>query len=95
MWNLPSLLNCILGYEDMGAKQGRETLILNAKKHCQGKFRIGIGLKWFGQDDADRVDQCVLIGVSGSGWEMPVGDLLGWCLGGCEMFWPVSGRCTG
>jgi len=30
------MLNCILGYEDMGAKQGRETLILNAKKHCQG-----------------------------------------------------------
>ena len=36
MWNLPSLLNCILGYEDMGAKQGRETLIANAKKHCLG-----------------------------------------------------------
>jgi len=36
MWNLPSLLNCILGYDDMGAKQGRETLILNAKKHCLG-----------------------------------------------------------
>jgi len=38
MWNLPSLLNCILGYEDMGAKQGRETLISNAKKHCSRKL---------------------------------------------------------
>jgi len=36
MWNLPSLLNCVLGYEEMGAKQGRESLITNAKKHCLG-----------------------------------------------------------
>ena len=36
MWNLPSMLNFILGYEDMGAKQGRETLVLTAKKHCRG-----------------------------------------------------------
>ena len=30
------MLNFILGYEDMGAKQGRETLVLTAKKHCRG-----------------------------------------------------------
>ena len=36
MWDIPSLLSGILGYEDMGAKHGRETLILNAKKHCRG-----------------------------------------------------------
>lgn len=35
MWDIPSLLSGILGYEDMGAKHGRETLVLNAKKHCQ------------------------------------------------------------
>ena len=40
MWDIPSLLNFILGYEDMGAKHGRETLILNAKKHCQGKVLV-------------------------------------------------------
>lgn len=34
MWDMPSLLNCILGYNDMGAKHGRETLIVSAKKHC-------------------------------------------------------------
>jgi len=39
MWDVPSLLNCILGYEDMGAKHGRETLIINAKKHCLGISR--------------------------------------------------------
>jgi ancient ubiquitous protein 1 len=34
MWDLPSSLMWLLGYEDMGAKHGRETLIQNAKKHC-------------------------------------------------------------
>jgi len=40
MWNLPPLLNCVLGYKDMGAKLGRETLIINAKKHFLGIFRF-------------------------------------------------------
>ncbi|KAK2154213.1 hypothetical protein LSH36_274g01040 [Paralvinella palmiformis] len=35
VWDLPPLLIWILGYRDMGAKQGRATLIQNAKKHCQ------------------------------------------------------------
>jgi hypothetical protein len=36
MWDLPATLMWLLGYEDMGAKQGRETLVQNAKRHCQG-----------------------------------------------------------
>jgi hypothetical protein len=38
MWDLPATLMWLLGYEDMGAKQGRETLVQNAKLHCQGNY---------------------------------------------------------
>lgn len=38
MWDLPAALMWLLGYEDMGAKQGRETLVQNAKRHCRGKL---------------------------------------------------------
>ncbi len=36
VWDLPPLLMWMLGYTDMGAKKGRDTLIENVKKHCQG-----------------------------------------------------------
>jgi len=35
MWDLPATMMWLLGYEDMGAKQGRETLVQNAKRHCR------------------------------------------------------------
>ncbi|ELU00555.1 hypothetical protein CAPTEDRAFT_227093 [Capitella teleta] len=35
VWDLPSMLMWLLGYTNMGAKQGRETLIRNAKNHCR------------------------------------------------------------
>ncbi|XP_013379693.1 ancient ubiquitous protein 1 [Lingula anatina] len=33
VWDLPPLLNWMLGYSNMGVKQGRDILIRNAKKH--------------------------------------------------------------
>ena len=36
MWDLPASLMWLLGYQDMGAKHGRETLVQNAKRHCRG-----------------------------------------------------------
>ena len=36
IWDLPEILSWLLGYHDLGAKHGRETLIQNAKKHCTG-----------------------------------------------------------
>jgi len=35
VWDLPSGLMWLLGYKDMGAQQGQETLINNIKKHCR------------------------------------------------------------
>lgn len=35
VWDLPSALMWMLGYRDMGAKKGRDTLILNAKSYCR------------------------------------------------------------
>lgn len=35
IWDLPNILVWLLGYRDMGAKHGRETLIQNASRHCQ------------------------------------------------------------
>lgn len=35
VWDLPTLLNWMLGYSDFGVKDGREVLINNAKKHCE------------------------------------------------------------
>ena len=39
VWDLPPTLIWLLGYTDMGARQGRETLINNAKKHS-GESKI-------------------------------------------------------
>ncbi len=39
MWDLPPALMWLLGYTDLGAKQGRDTLIQNAKKHTQGQWQ--------------------------------------------------------
>lgn len=35
VWDLPNILIWLLGYRDMGAKHGRETLIQNASRHCR------------------------------------------------------------
>jgi ancient ubiquitous protein 1 len=37
VWDLPPMLMWMLGYTNMGAKQGRETLIRNAKTHCRSR----------------------------------------------------------
>ncbi|XP_033109791.1 ancient ubiquitous protein 1-like [Anneissia japonica] len=34
VWNLPSVLTWLLGFREMGAKQGRDTLIQTVKQHC-------------------------------------------------------------
>ncbi|XP_071946907.1 lipid droplet-regulating VLDL assembly factor AUP1-like [Antedon mediterranea] len=37
VWNLPSVLTWLLGFKEMGAKQGRDILIQNVKQHCLTK----------------------------------------------------------
>lgn len=35
VWDLPKFLNWVLGYKDLGVKEGRDVLIQNAKRHVQ------------------------------------------------------------
>lgn len=35
VWDLPLILSWVLGFKDLGVRQGREVLVQNVKKHCQ------------------------------------------------------------